>query len=364
MSKEIAKSLLHMDLENFYAKSVDMLIGNPPFDSLDYQKLRKIHVRYPRWTRIFSKMEYIRSVKDSIGEPYSLLIIGESGVGKSTLIEQYVEKHPPRNSVTGKVVPVLCARVPRPTSIKSLVERLLQNLGDPFCGKGTTTSMTNRLYSLVAKCGVELIVLDEFQHFIDAERDKVLSHVADWLKDVINNTKIPIVLVGVPECTRVLKVNAQLARRFSAMEVLSPFEWAGDRKDEFKKFLGHALDQVPLKNTDCLRTAGGAQRMFWASEGRVAIISKILKKAVQVALWQQREVLTLEDLAFGYEEEVGAVDGDDQNPFVGEPPQITAWGRPVRSVIAPSDPPGSKSRKNTSGKPGKKGDFSAMTSPP
>jgi Cdc6-like AAA superfamily ATPase len=161
-----------------------------------------------------------------------LLITGESGVGKTTLCKKYVERYP-RIDLTEKTkVPVLLARIPFPATPKNLVTVLLAELGDPLSDKGTTFSKTKRLFKLLKECEVELIILDEFQHFIDRDSDKVLNTISDWLKQLINESKLPIVLVGLSESIKILEANSQLRRRFAMSDELTNFDWVGNSNPE------------------------------------------------------------------------------------------------------------------------------------
>lgn len=95
-------------------------------------------------------------------------------------------------------------------------------------------------------CGVSLVFLDEFQHFIDRDSAKVLKTVSDWLKDLILDTKVPMVLIGLPEAETVFQFNPQLSRRFANRHNLSPFEWSADAGKEFRTFLHAVESQLPL----------------------------------------------------------------------------------------------------------------------
>ncbi len=52
-----------------------------------------------------------------------------------------------------------------------------------------------------------MLILDEFQHFIDRDSAKVLKTVSDWLKTLILDTNLPIILIGLPEAEQILQLN-------------------------------------------------------------------------------------------------------------------------------------------------------------
>jgi len=53
-------------------------------------------------------------------------------------------------------------------------------------------------------CKVELLILDEFQHFQDRDSLKVLKTASDWLKLLMDENGVPIVLAGLPYSHTVL----------------------------------------------------------------------------------------------------------------------------------------------------------------
>ncbi len=67
---------------------------------------------------------------------------------------------------------MLLAKVPARPTVKSFAETLLYQLGDPLWARGNTVSKSIRLRELLKRCGVRLLALDEFQHFVDARQAK------------------------------------------------------------------------------------------------------------------------------------------------------------------------------------------------
>jgi hypothetical protein len=74
-------------------------------------------------------------------------------------------------------------------------------------------SLTNRAARLLIHCGVELTVLDEFHHLFDGDRAKVMTKSSQWLKVLIVNTGLPVVVCGMPEAECVLSAE-HTERRF------------------------------------------------------------------------------------------------------------------------------------------------------
>jgi hypothetical protein len=86
--------------------------------------------------------------------------------------------------------------------------------------------MVTRLHTLLKGCKVRMIFVDEFQHTMDRETQRVLNAVADFLKDIINQSNIPMILIGQQgEAEPILLTNPQLSRRVGTPRYLKPFPW-------------------------------------------------------------------------------------------------------------------------------------------
>lgn len=277
----------------------------------------KIYIYSPQHIRVLERIKQCVEHSKIAAEPHCLLIVGESGTGKSTLIERFSRNYS-RTTVEGRTqVPVLATRIPSKPTVKGFVTHLLHALGDPCYKNGTEVEQTIRFRDLFEECAVELMILDEFQAFIEKDSDKVLYAVSQWLKINIDETKKPVVLCGTPECTDVLRANRELRRRFSARETLAPLAWGGsDKGDDFCTFLKLLEDALPLKEASNLTDADTAFRCYRASEdGIIGYLMKIIRAATVLALDGKRERITIEDLARAYDDEVATHEPGAVNPF-------------------------------------------------
>lgn len=130
-------------------------------------------------------------------EAEGLAIIGESGTGKTSVLNSFASKHRRIRKEDGLQVPVLFASVPSAPTVKAFAEVLLQANGDPKPGYGTENEKTRRLQKLMKETDVRIIMVDEFQHFVDQGTHKVMHHVADWLKRLIDDLQFQPGSIGV-----------------------------------------------------------------------------------------------------------------------------------------------------------------------
>jgi len=186
-----------------------------------------IRVTYPRWQRIVAEIERCQEWGPVAAEPPCLLVVGPTGAGTSTLVGTYARERPAVLTESGITYPVVRATIPTPATVKALAMVLLAALGDPRATGGTVGAMTYRLTQYFRDCQVELLILDEVQHFRDRDSRRVLENARNWLKTLIKETGVACVLVGLQgEAEEVVGL-------FGAPRVLLPFTW-DERQPELR----------------------------------------------------------------------------------------------------------------------------------
>jgi DNA transposition AAA+ family ATPase len=278
--------------------------------------VESIYITFPRFDNVLRKIAYCHQHSKISAEPECILITGLQGAGKTTLCKAYARDYPRKNTREGQIIPVLSTFVPSTTTKKSLPTKLLHALGDGAAEKGTAVTQTLRIINRLSDCGVEIIILDEFQHFIDSDSNSVLVNVSNWLKDLINETGKPVVLVGMPHSEVVLRANPQLERRFSMRESLEPFGWGTEAKeDEFKSFLKHLDRKLPLLRRSYLSDHETALRIYCATNGLIGYVMKLVRRAAILAIDRKANCLNLELLAESYDERLSSRPRRGVNPF-------------------------------------------------
>lgn len=280
--------------------------------------VERIFIKHGRFERLTELIEHCHRYSKIAAEPECMFIGGYAGTGKTTLQDHYARRFPRAVLEERSVVPVLRGRVPQRASDKTLVTALLRSIGDPASERGSSYNQTTRLRSFMRDCGTEILILDEFQHFIDKDSQKVLKNISDWLKNLIDETRTPIILCGMPYADEILDApgNEQLKRRFSVRASLDPFGWdAEEERGEFRGFLKAVDEKLPFPKKARLAGAATSLRFYCATNGRVGKVMKIVRRAAELAIRSSRECLDLEVLAQAYEDRMRADYPDRVNPF-------------------------------------------------
>lgn len=278
----------------------------------------RIYVTYPRVDKLVRKIEEIHKYS-KLGpemEPRGMFIKGMAGVGKSKIAERYAERFPRYDEEERTVVPILVITIPESATVKGMASEMLDALGDPRPDSGSKASLTRRLRNRIKDCGVELIIADEFQHFIDRDSNKVLHEVSDWLKVLMDKTRRPIALIGMPNSDRILEANEQLKRRFTLREELGSFKWkTAKHQNEFRDFLKFIDGKLPFNNSSNLADPKMAFRFYYATNGVTAYVMLLVRAASELAFQMSMESLNLDLLAKAYDKELRKSFPKKQNPF-------------------------------------------------
>jgi hypothetical protein len=311
-----------------------------PFRNFTLRKQRIQYEIFCEGVRMIARV-HERGLQSGTAE--GLLIVAQSGGAKTSLAEYYESQCPRCKTEEGHVVPVLLVNTPEDPSVKTFAQAILLALGDPAFDRGTAETKTQRLVVLLKKCKVQLLLVDEFQHFFDGHRTTEAKRITDWLKNLLNAVRIPVVLFGLPRSIAVLRLNPQLRRRFATPHYLRPF---GIEQDQFKQFRGvlRTFHQklpvpcVPLHDVDL------ARRFYFATNGLIDYIVKILDRAVSTRYLEEGEQLDLPDFARAFREVVWGEAPDHLNPFcagatprrlMGPREPFDSWDDPQKYLVRP-----------------------------
>lgn len=255
------------------------------------------------------------------GKGGGLLVVGLSGAGKSTIMASYLDSFPREHTAERTRVPVLLVSVPSSPTARGLGDAILVALGRKRAHRGSAAEKSDLIVDLFGKCGVEMLLLDEFHHLFFAPTLNHFRDVTDWLKRLLDATGVGMVGSGLPAAELVVDANEQLARRFSARVRITPF-LLDDPEDfrEFRAILKTFEKQLPLPCETPLFEANQARRFHIASYGLLDYVVKTLEGAVSVAAAAGLEMICLQSLAAGFRNAVWRDVPERLNPFHPESP--------------------------------------------
>jgi energy-coupling factor transporter ATP-binding protein EcfA2 len=278
-------------------------------------------IQHPRFQELHARITECLEATVFGNEPECLCLIGETGVGKTTLVRSYAAAFPRYETELGTRNPILYLETPHPVTVKGMTAALLHALGDPRAFQGTQPEMNARLQGFIADCEVKLVILDDFHHLIDKQTNRVLRDVSEWLKVLIKNTGVVYLVVGLEgEVERILNANRQLSRLF-VRECLRPFQWNPDETAtiaDFAKLISYTSEALGVTLAQEEPWPVLLFRIHLATDGVMSNIMNLLQKArrIQQRSGQDGQPVSLGVLGEAYMERLQAHVGRD-NPFLG-----------------------------------------------
>lgn len=275
------------------------------------------YIPFPTFVAAKSAIELHLQMFREAGLARHMLILGEAGTGKSSLCRWILARYPKRRLLERDQIEVLHMVVPPAATVMGAADALLSSLGAPHPGKGSITLKTSRIITLCKNCKVELLLVDEAQHLQDRGDVRTQYIVGDWFKHLIDQLAVPTVMLGLPSLQGLLETNEQLRRRFSRRLWLALGQSETDSIET--ECLQLFLSLSSLLHAPVIPGAYDAQemgsRLYFACDGRVAYIKKLLFAAMRSALELDHEVIDETLLQRAFIEEIWSEAIGKLNPF-------------------------------------------------
>jgi len=251
------------------------------------RQVAAIRVTYPRRSSVMAQLEKAMEDSKYSADPVCLFIGGTTGAGKSTLAESFEANHPEVKGEEVDRLPVLLTSLPSGSSRKDAASKILVKLGDKRAFSGQLNDMTHRLLKYIQERQVEMVVLDEFQHLIDQDSTKVIAKTADWVKELIIESKKPFALIGMPEALKIFDVNPQLGRRFTRRMLIPPLAWSPDsdkEPSELETFLGIVDERLPFAVSAGLDREKTVAWFHQHTGGVLGLVMRLVREGASLAI--------------------------------------------------------------------------------
>jgi DNA transposition AAA+ family ATPase len=225
----------------------------------------------------------------------ALLLMGQAGAGKSTVLEVYNDLNPEKQTDDGVVKPVLVVEVPATPTKRALVAAILSEMGYAADRTVNSFGIIEEITEKAKLLGVEMIILDEAHHILAA---KDLHDISEFLKSLLNRAGVGIVLAGLPNLEE-LRSSPQFDRRLAPDVRLRAYDWTNKaERFEFLVFLNTLeTDCVHLPERSDFAEQTFARRLYAATRGEIGLVTKYISQALLLASRRQLPRIDLQLLA-------------------------------------------------------------------
>lgn len=243
-----------------------------PNDSRVRTILAERWVHYPRASQALRVLNRLLDHPRTTRMP-SIAIYGDSGMGKTMIMEKFRRDHPPEFDREAGVerTRVLALQMAGKPGERRLYAQILAALDAPQSARATVVDLEQVALRLMRAVDVQILLLDEI-HNILAGTFREQRIVLNALRYLSNELKIALVCFGVNEAREAISGDVQLARRFE--EYPLP-RWAAD--ETFQQLVLAIIRNLPLRQPSVL-SARAVRRILQVTGGITARVFRMLNE--------------------------------------------------------------------------------------
>ncbi|WP_049976274.1 TniB family NTP-binding protein [Azospirillum sp. B506] len=225
----------------------------------------------------------------------SLLITGESGMGKTMIIEKFLRQHPQReDQISGTLkTPIVSIQMAPTPGEKRLYVQILDALNVDTLGRMDKDHAATLCLRLMKAMGVRMLVIDEVHNLLCGTVQQG-SEARNTIKFLSNGLRIPVVCAGTPEAARAIRQDVQLANRMH--EITLP-RWRDDTT--LQRLLNSIVLSLPLRRPSPINDPKTRKLILGMSEGITVRLFRLLEAAAVQAIRTQQECIDFDLLDTG-----------------------------------------------------------------
>ncbi|MGE4419582.1 MAG: TniB family NTP-binding protein [Sulfurimonas sp.] len=264
-------------------------------------------IDYPIAQNILEKMEDIYNFGYGKTRYISILLVGGSNNGKTSLLKQFLEKHPPYDynidgeqpdwitddffdKYTGIGRPVLYVISPTEPSESRLYSIILEQLNIPYKTRDSLDVKAKLVEYYLKALNVRVLIIDEIHNILNgspARQKQIMSAI----RDLSSKLKMPVILAGVKEALRAVNTEDQISSRYRP-EYLT--KWKMDK--DYISLLATTISKLPLKKQSTIINKDDAQEILELCNGYIGEIVNLIKAAAIHAIKTASERVTIKEI--------------------------------------------------------------------
>lgn len=245
----------------------------------------------------------------------ALVILGESGTGKSSAIAYHLARIPdlqPHVNSEGHLVdPVLRIGAPGTCTTKSFAIALLAGLGIHAVERASEFELYAMLKDQLKLQGKLFVCVDEMQHVIRGASPKSIAKVQDVLKNLmqIDGWPLHVIFVGTPALAAFMEGDRQLANRCRVL-FLPPLDPSADA--EFvRETIRKVIEDVAHLKIGWTENRQLPERLITASLKCTGTLIQYVQEACFYALEAGAGTVRMKHFAAAYQANTGCIRQDN-----------------------------------------------------
>lgn len=252
-----------------------------------------------RWIGYQQAIKVLKMLTDILNRPRKirpecLLIVGDSNMGKTTIIHEFTKKNYINRvddidmELISLIKPVISIQAPAKANVKDLYINILEHFFVPFRETDPETKLRNQTIHLLRKYETKMLIIDELHNCLSGSA-RQQQEMMNTLKTLSNELCLNIIGVGTREAPLILHTDAQYASRFDIVDL--PI-WK--LNESFLRLLLSYVRLLPLKKVSNLESQEIATLLYEISGGNFGDLNRLLVECAKMAIETGKEEITLE----------------------------------------------------------------------
>jgi hypothetical protein len=254
---------------------------------------RIAYINTDKWVPYTAANEILKNFEDLLNtrarsRAPCRLLIAESNNGKTSLLNRFAKLHPSDPNIEGDTakIPVVRA-VLNGSNEKVIALRLLESMFQTIPPNARVADLQEQLISVLRRIRPGVILLDEANTLISGSAVKT-RNCFNLLKDITNQTSIPIIAAGTREALTGFRSDEQIENRFEPLRLEL---WS--KGPELQKLLKGMEHLTPLKEHSGLADPNLADEIRVRSGGLIGEIATLVNRASIYAIKERKERITV-----------------------------------------------------------------------
>ena len=246
-------------------------------------------VSYPHASEALARMEHLLRYP-ACGRMPSMLLYGDSDIGKTMIVEKFVRDHPNICNQFGEVDSrdILRLQMPPKPSDRRLYAQIIEGLDGqtPFARRGFDLEIL--CLRLLHRKPPRVMIIDEIHHLL-AGTVREQRQLLNQLKFLSNELRMSVVAVGTTDAMFAMQADPQIASRFEPFALPRWKESSGLR--DFVVSFGRLL---PLHKPSAFGEQDMIRKLMAYSGGLTGRIAGLMAQAAELAIRQGTESISLD----------------------------------------------------------------------
>lgn len=219
------------------------------------------------------------------------LLAAHPMMGKTTLISEFLSKHPASDNPGGDaaIVPVISIQYPE-NAKEGVYAEILKSLNAKIPKTIKSYDLRHFATDLMRKVGVKILFIDEFHNILEGSAN-AQRKAFNSIKYLINDLQRPIVVSGTSKVITAVASDIQFSSRLQSL-IIPRFK----NDENFKDLLYGFQLLLPLKKTSDLDSEPLASLIHKHSLGILGNVSDLLNKSAILAIQSGAEMITATEI--------------------------------------------------------------------